>query len=128
MTPLTEYRITGRGGKGVKTMGVNEEEDITLVGIKAVHGNENLLVMTDGGTVIKTSLNDISTNGRGAKGVNIIKLKDDEQISSMTIEPTNEDYQAKDDPSLDTVETNKKNLEDELLHSMQENENPDDEV
>ena len=128
MTPLTEYRITGRGGKGVKTMGVNEEEDITLVGIKAVHGNENLLVMTDGGTVIKTSLNDISTNGRGAKGVNIIKLKEDEQISSMTIEPTNEDYQAKDDPSLDTVDTNKKNLEDELLHSMQENENPDDEV
>lgn len=101
MTSVYEYRITSRGGKGVKTMGVDEKEDITLVGIKTVHGDENILIMTDGGTVIKTNLSAVAQTGRSAKGVNIIKLKENERISSMSIEPRSEDYQAQDDPTLD---------------------------
>lgn len=101
MTPTEDYRVTGRGAKGVKTLSIKGDSDVEVVTIKAVYGNENILIITDGGTLIKTSLQDVATTGRSAQGVNIIKLKDGETIASVSVEPRDEDLEAQDDPSLD---------------------------
>lgn len=85
LTDRTEYRLTQRGGKGVITMNITERTG-ELVAIKAVKGDENLILSTDGGTIMKTPIAQISTYGRNASGVKIISLKDGENISSLTIE------------------------------------------
>ncbi len=105
LTPLEDYRVTGRGGKGVKTMGIDLEDDIKLVAIKVVNGNENLLVITDKGTVIKCPINSISITGRSAKGVNVIKLKEGETISSITIERNEEEVELPEEAKVVSEKT-----------------------
>ncbi len=83
LTNVDDYRITNRGGKGVIT--INTDKAGKLVALTAVKGDEDLMVITNKGTVIRTTISQISTVSRNAKGVTIVKLRDEESIASVSI-------------------------------------------
>ncbi len=85
ISPLSEYRVmTNRGGKGVKTIRVGEKNG-ELVSIKGVNGDEDLLVTTDKGIVIRISLDQINSTSRNTMGVRIIKLDKDSIVASVAV-------------------------------------------
>ncbi|MBQ6221277.1 MAG: DNA gyrase subunit A [Solobacterium sp.] len=83
-TPLEDYRVTNRGAKGVKTLSITEKTG-GLVCLKAIHGDEDCMIMTDDGVMIRISLSQVSTFGRGAQGVRVIKVDDDKKVSAVTV-------------------------------------------
>ncbi|MDY5650257.1 MAG: DNA gyrase subunit A [Candidatus Enterosoma sp.] len=91
-----DYRITNRGSKGVITMKVGEENG-SLLTIKTVRGDENIIIITSKGTTIKTSLSQLREMGRNTRGVKMITMRENESISSCCIEPSQEDYEAQEE-------------------------------
>ncbi len=83
-TKLEEYRMTHRGSKGVKALNVTEKNG-NIVSFKVVNGDEDLMIMTDSGIVIRLKLSQISTTGRVAQGVKLINLKDEQKVSAIAI-------------------------------------------
>lgn len=102
----SEYRITSRGSKGVLTMKVADKNG-SLVAIKTVKGDENIII-TDHGTTIKTSLTQVSQLSRNTIGVKIIKLRENETISSCSIEPSESEYEAKEQDLPQDEQTEKR--------------------
>ena len=84
------YRLQSRGGTGVKALNVTEKNG-HLVTLKAVNDKEDLIITTDKGVVIRMHIKDISITGRAAQGVKLIKLKDDQTISTIATIPADED-------------------------------------
>ena len=85
MSLRESYRITSRGSKGVITMNVTEKTG-RLVQTKAVNGDEDILVITEQGVVIRTSLKQVAISGRNAQGVKIIRIKDSEdKVKSIAV-------------------------------------------
>ncbi len=88
---LDEYRITNRGGKGVKTLNVTEKTG-NLVAIKGVEDGDDLMIINRSGITIRLRVTDIRVIGRATQGVRLIKLNDTDQISSVAkIEMENEE-------------------------------------
>ena len=83
-TPIDEYRETSRGAKGVKTINVNEKNG-ELVALKAVKGDEDCLIMTSDGIVIRIHLAKVTTMGRATQGVKLIKPQDGTFVSAVSI-------------------------------------------
>ena len=81
-TNVSEYRLTHRGSKGVKTLNVTEKNG-NLVSIRSVTGEEDLLLITDKGTIIRLSLEQISTLKRATQGVRLINLKDNCTVATV---------------------------------------------
>ena len=81
---LDDYRITARGGKGVKTVNITDKTG-NLVCMRSVEGNEDCMIMTDNGIMIRISLEQVSVYGRGAHGVRVISVKDDTKVSAVSI-------------------------------------------
>jgi DNA gyrase subunit A len=81
-TPASEYRIQTRGGKGLKTCNVTERNG-ELVSVKAVTGEEDLMLITAHGVLIRMDVNDISTTGRNTQGVKLIRLQESEFVSTV---------------------------------------------
>ncbi len=81
-TPIQDYRLTHRGSKGVKALNVTEKNGM-LVSLKAVTGDEDLVIITDSGIIMRMSMNQISTLGRATQGVRLIKLKDDQKVATV---------------------------------------------
>lgn len=82
-TPIDEYRLTHRGSKGVKALNVTEKNGM-LVSLKAVTGEEDLVIITDSGIVMRMAIEQISTLGRTTQGVRLIKLKDDQKVATVS--------------------------------------------
>jgi DNA gyrase subunit A len=82
-TPVDEYRITNRGGKGVKTISVTEKTG-KLVGILDVKPAEDLMITCISGVTIRMSVNTISEQGRATQGVKLIRLDESDQIAAIT--------------------------------------------
>ncbi|MGD6849513.1 DNA gyrase subunit A [Rossellomorea aquimaris] len=82
-TPASEYRVQTRGGKGLKTCNVTERNG-ELVSVKAVTGEEDLMIITAHGVLIRMDVNDISTTGRNTQGVKLIRLQESEFVSTVT--------------------------------------------
>ena len=102
--PLEErrnYRITKRGAKGVSTLKVTDKVG-KLVAVRAVNGDEDLMVVTNAGIVIRTPLEQIRMIGRNTQGVKIMNLEARQKVASMTIIPHAEDL---DEGELDGVDT-----------------------
>ena len=78
-TDLEEYRVTGRGGKGVITYKVTPKTG-DIVGIKIVNGDEDVMLITDTGTVIRLRVAEISILGRSTQGVTLMKTKDRKSV------------------------------------------------
>ena len=99
-TSVEEYRMTHRGSKGVKALNVTEKNG-NIVSFKSVNGNEDLVIITNSGMIIRLSLTQVSSTGRVAQGVKLINLKDEQKVSTVTIldkEDSNE--------NLDSVDKN----------------------
>ncbi len=88
-TSIEDYRITNRGGKGVITMKINERNG-QLVAFKAVEGDEDALIVTDVGTLIRLNLSQVGIYGRNTQGVRLIKVGE-QKVSSIAIIEIEED-------------------------------------
>jgi DNA gyrase subunit A len=86
---LEDYRLTNRGAKGVKTINITEKNGL-LVSMRAVTGNEELLIVTDEGIVIRISLKNVGTYGRNTQGVKLIQLGEGHSVSSVAVIPVDE--------------------------------------
>lgn len=81
---LDEYRLTSRGAKGVKTINITEKNG-PLVSLQAVNGNEDCMIITDDGIVIRISLNQVGIYKRQTQGVKLIKVADDSKVSTVAV-------------------------------------------
>ncbi|GCD84612.1 DNA gyrase subunit A [Parageobacillus thermoglucosidasius] len=77
-TPASEYRIQSRGGKGIKTCNITEKNG-PIVAVKTVTGEEDLMLITASGILIRIAVSDISRMGRNTQGVKLIRLSDDNE-------------------------------------------------
>ncbi len=89
-TELDEYRVQNRGGRGVITYKITPKTG-DIVGIKVVNGNEDVMLITDTGTIIRMKVEEISILGRSTQGVTLMRTNDGKVVSIETIEPENED-------------------------------------
>ena len=89
-TPTSDFKIKGRNGKGVKYMNITEKSG-RPVSFATSSGEDDLMIITDKGMVIRTYLNDISVIGRDTQGVRVIKLNDGHLVSSIAVVPHQEE-------------------------------------
>ena len=84
-TPVEDYRITNRGGLGIRNYLVTEKTG-KVVGIKVVDGNEDLLLVTQSGTLIRTHVDNIRVAGRATQGVIVMRFKEEgDRVISMAL-------------------------------------------
>lgn len=113
-TPMEEYRAQTRGGKGIITIGASERNG-PVVGLKVVSDEEDLMIITHTGTLIRTSVNGISSYSRYAKGVRLINIRDTDEVATVTLVEKSDEVDENDqeqassetqdaDVNLDTVE------------------------
>ncbi len=103
MSPLESYRQSHRGAKGVITLNVTSKNG-KIVAMRAVKGDEDLMMITNGGTVIRMPLEQIKIAGRNTQGVRVIRLDDEKQrVSSITIIP-HEDISGEEESNEVAVE------------------------
>jgi len=81
-TPAEEYRLTHRGGKGVITMNVTEKTG-KVVAVRQVGTDEQVMLITDGGKVIRLNVKDVRITGRNAQGVHLVRLDQDEHVRAL---------------------------------------------
>ncbi|RFA32591.1 DNA gyrase subunit A [Virgibacillus dokdonensis] len=90
-TPESEYRTTNRGGKGIFTCNLTEKTG-HVVAVKAVSGEEDLMLITVAGVLIRIPVESISVTGRNTMGVRLIRLHEDEEVATVArIEPDEEE-------------------------------------
>lgn len=100
-TPASEYRVQGRGGKGIKTCNITEKNG-PLVAMKAVTEDDDLMLITAGGILIRMAISDISRMGRNTVGVKLIKLDKNESVASVAIvEKEDQDHLLDDENNED---------------------------
>lgn len=110
-TPASEYRIQGRGGKGIKTCNITDKNGY-LVSMKAVTDEEDLMLITAGGILIRMSISDISRMGRNTVGVKLIKLDENESVATVA-------KVEKEDETDDGNETNTDSIETEMTSTVE---------
>jgi DNA gyrase subunit A len=81
-TDIDDYRVTNRGGKGVKTLNITDKTG-KLVAIKGVTDNEDLMIINKSGIIIRIAVSELRTMGRATQGVRLITLKGDDEIASV---------------------------------------------
>ena len=101
-TDLEEYRVTNRGGKGVKTINITEKTG-KLISIQAVTDLNDLMIINRSGITIRTSVDQIRLAGRATQGVKIINLREGDTIASVMAVPKSEE--AKDEELADVPQT-----------------------
>lgn len=88
LTSISEYRLTNRGGKGVKTINITEKNG-KLVSVRAVERDvQDLFIVTNKGMIIRLPISQISITGRATLGVRLINLKDDQLVANAAIVPS----------------------------------------
>ncbi len=92
-TDLDEYRITNRGGKGVKTINITEKTG-DLISIQAVTDENDLMIINRSGLTIRTGVDQIRLAGRATQGVKIINLREDDAIASVMAVPKDDEEEA----------------------------------
>ncbi|MGD6793860.1 DNA gyrase subunit A [Metabacillus indicus] len=83
-TPAAEYRVQSRGGKGIKTCNVTEKNG-TVISVKPSTGEEDLMLITASGVLIRMAIDSISTTGRNTQGVKLIKLGGEEHVATVAV-------------------------------------------
>lgn len=123
-TDIDDYRVTNRGGKGVKTINITEKTG-ELVAIKDVTDQDDLMIINKSGIVIRIAVSELRLMGRATQGVKLITLKNDDEIASvakveheeedeeLTQEngATDEENNASDDPNTSSEDTNNETSE-----------------
>lgn len=111
---IEDYRITNRGGKGVKTINITEKTG-DLIAVKSVTNDNDLMIITQNGLTIRLNVNSISLLGRATQGVRVINLRGDDRIASVArvnVEPASEEVNNESDiQNEDMAENEENNLE-----------------
>ena len=94
-TEIDEYRMTHRGSKGVKALNVTEKNG-NIVAFKIINDDEDLMIITDSGIMIKLPLEQVSQTGRVAQGVKLINLKDNQKVSTIAVVAKTEELEELD--------------------------------
>ncbi len=89
-TPIDEYRLTHRGSKGVKALNITEKNG-NMIALKSVTSDDDLMIITDSGIIMRMPLDQISTLRRATQGVRLINLKDNQKVSTIAIVEKNEE-------------------------------------
>lgn len=79
---IEDYRVTNRGGKGVKTLNITDKTG-ALIGIKSVEENDHLMIINKSGLTIRMAVSDLRVMGRATQGVRLITLKGNDEIASI---------------------------------------------
>ena len=104
MTLIPEYRLTQRGSKGVGTMNTTDKVGMVSA-MKVVNGEEDLLITTDRGIVIRTSLTSVARSGRNTQGVRIIRLDEGQKVASVAIVEPEENEEVETPVEVENIET-----------------------
>ena len=115
-TSADDFKVKGRNGKGVKFLNMTEKVGIPVC-LDTASDNEDLMVITDGGMIIRTPLSAISKIGRDAQGVRIIKVDETQKVASIAIVPHQDDEEEVVDEAVNDVDNEMK----ALLNSYDEN-------
>ncbi len=99
-TPIDDYRITNRGGKGVKTLNITEKNG-SITSFKTVEEDKDLIIITNEGIIIRLAVDTISQMSRVTQGVRLINLRDGQKVSSISIVDS-----TKEDESVDKENNN----------------------
>ena len=107
-TNIDEYRLTHRGSKGVKALNVTEKNG-SMIALKTVSGDEDLIIITDSGVLMRMSLEQVSTLKRATQGVRLINLKDNQKVATVALvekaeETTEEEQNESEDKPVEEVE------------------------
>lgn len=81
-TPASEYRRQARGGKGIRTLNVTPKNG-RVVALKMVREDDDLIILTASGTVIRTAVSEISSMGRNTQGVKLIQIREDDEVAAV---------------------------------------------
>ena len=110
MTPIEEYRLTRRGSKGVKALNVTDKNG-NLVTLCAVNGQEDVIMITNHGMIIRISLDQVSTLKRATQGVRLINLKDNHSLATVVVLEPDEDETESSEDSLEAIDQKEKDTE-----------------
>ncbi|WP_077623783.1 DNA gyrase subunit A [Sediminibacillus massiliensis] len=129
-TPAIDYRITNRGGKGIVTSNLTEKTG-KIVAVKAVTGEEDVMIITAAGVLIRMPVEGISVTGRNTQGVRLIRLQEDEEVATVAKIETEEELEEVLEETETTVEENEQIPVDpekveELLDEQEEKELEED--
>ena len=83
-TPISEYRVTNRGGKGVKTLNITEKNG-SITAFKTVDNKKDIIIVTNEGIIIRLAVDKISLMSRVTQGVKLINLREGQKVSSISI-------------------------------------------
>ena len=117
-TDFDEYRITKRGGKGVKTLNITEKTG-KLVAIQNVTDDDDLMIINRSGLTIRMAVSEIRIAGRATQGVKLINIKDGDSIASVSV-VTKSDEEEEGEPMIDTQASEEANSQNEA--QLNENE------
>ncbi len=117
---IEDYRITNRGGKGVKTINITEKTG-NLIAVKSVSNDNDLMIITQNGLTIRLNVSSISVLGRATQGVRVINLKGDDRIASVA----RVNVESSDENGSDVDLNNDDDLNDEFENDMSLNEDND---
>jgi DNA gyrase subunit A len=112
-TKVDEYRITNRGGKGVKTINITEKTG-SLVGILGVKEKEDLLITCKSGIILRTSTSNIKEAGRATQGVILIRLDNGDEIAAISKLDEEEDADENNDGASSSADENEINKTDDV--------------
>ena len=99
---LDDYRVTKRKGKGVKTLNVTEKTG-KIVAIKSVHEDDDLLISTSEGIMIRLAVSDMRVSGRATQGVKIIKLDDNDSIGDIAVVKNTDEEVSNEEISTEVI-------------------------
>lgn len=99
-TPVSDYRIQSRGGKGIKTINVTDKNG-PVVSLKVVKDDEDLMIITSSGTLIRMSMEGISTMGRYTQGVKLINIREDDSVGTVCRSDKTEETEELDDEIIE---------------------------
>ena len=124
ITPISEYRLTHRGSKGVKALNVTEKNG-NMVSIKKVDDFESydLVIVTNSGIIMKMPMNQISVLKRNTQGTRLIKLKDDQLLSTVAIVNKEEESDESDELNSQNDIVDKNNSNKENIDTTEDNTN-----
>ena len=121
---LEDYRVTNRGGKGVKTISITEKTGM-LIAIKDVLANDDIIIITRSGLLIRMPVAQMRVVGRATQGVRLINIKDSDAIAAVTCVPFSEESEDEDAENGTIVEGEENNNEGESNNNAENTDNVD---
>ena len=113
MSSAADYRLSHRGGKGVKTVNITEKNG-ELVAVRAVNGDEDLMIMTNEGIIIRLPVEQVKFAGRATQGVRLIRLNENACVSSISVVDKSDEEENAEDKKAEEADSSEKSETEEV--------------